>query len=145
MKTNRVFWGASAIVPTCVHESASTRARQLLRKYSRQVVWWGTIAEARSAFARANRNGLLDANDKQRAIRQLEILSKKWVEILPDSKVRDLATQLLDNHPLRTGDALQLAAALISCGNNPRRKVFVCFDDRLATVAEDVGFTVIKS
>ncbi|MGH9934774.1 MAG: type II toxin-antitoxin system VapC family toxin [Blastocatellia bacterium] len=145
MKTNRVFWDASAIVPTCVHESASTRARQLLRKYPRQIVWWGTIAEARSAFARAIRNGLLNANDKQRAIRQLEILSKKWVEILPDTKVRDLATQLLDNHPLRTGDALQLAAALISCGNNPRRKVFICFDDRLATVAENVGFKVIKA
>src|SRR5215467_5186035 len=26
--------------------------------------------------------------------------------------------------------------------DNPRRKVFVCFDDRLATVAEDVGFKV---
>jgi hypothetical protein len=145
MKTNRVFWDASAIVPTCAHESDSTRARQLLRKYSRQVVWWGTIAEARSAFARANRNGLLSASDKQRALRQLERLSKKWIEVLPDSKLRDLAVELLDDHPLRTGDALQLAAALISCGKNPRRRVFVCFDDRLADVAEKVGFNVIRA
>jgi hypothetical protein len=53
--------------------------------------------------------------------------------------------ELLDDHPLRTGDALQLAAALISCNQNPRRRTFVCFDDRLATVAEDVGFKVIKA
>ncbi|MGH9766062.1 MAG: type II toxin-antitoxin system VapC family toxin [Blastocatellia bacterium] len=145
MKTNRVFWDASAIVPTCVHEADSTRARQLLRKYSRQVVWWGTIAEARSAFARAIRKGLLNPNDKQRALQQLERLRKKWIEILPDSDLRDLAVELLDDYPLRTGDALQLAAALISCNKNPHRRVFVCFDDRLATVAEDVGFNVIKS
>ena len=145
MKTNRVFWDASAIVPTCVHESDSTRARQLLRKHSRQVVWWGTIAEARSAFARATRNGLLDANDKQRAIRQLERLSQKWREIVPDSKLRDLAMQLLDDHPLRTGDAFQLAAALVWCEENPRRRDFVCFDTRLADVAEEVGFNVIRA
>jgi hypothetical protein len=124
MKTNRAFWDASAIAPTCMHEADSTRAHQLLRKYSRQVVWWGTIAEVRSAFARADRKGLLDANDKQRALQQVE---------------------LLDDYPLRTGDALQLAAALISCNKNPRRRIFVCFDDRLAAVAEDVGFKVIKA
>src|SRR5574341_868731 len=145
MKTNRVFWDASAIVPTCVHESDSTQARQLLRKYSRQVVWWGTIAEVRSAFARANRKGLLSANDKQRALRQLERLSRKWREVAPDNKVRDLATRLLDDHPLRTGDAFQLAAALISCEEKPHRREFVCFDDRLADVAEKVGFNVIST
>jgi hypothetical protein len=94
MKTNRAFWDASAIAPTCMHEADSPRAHQLLRKYPRQVVWWGT---------------------------------------------------LLDDYPLRTGDALQLAAALISCNKNPRRRIFVCFDDRLAAVAEDVGFKAIKA
>lgn len=145
MKTNRAFWDASAIAPTCMHESDSTRAHQLLRKYPRQVVWWGTIAEVRSAFARADRKGLLDANDKQRALQQLKRLSRKWIEITPDARLRDLAVELLDDYPLRTGDALQLAAALISCNKNPRRRIFVCFDDRLATVAEDVGFKVIKA
>jgi predicted nucleic acid-binding protein len=145
MKRNRAFWDASAIVPLCAFESDSSRARQIMRKYSKQVVWWGTIAEARSAFARASRKGLLNVKDKEQAIRQLERLSHAWLEIAPGSAVRDIAVQLLEDYPLRTGDALQLAAALISCGNNPRRKVFVCFDDRLATVAEDVGFKVIKA
>ncbi len=145
MKTDRAFWDASAIAPTCMHEADSTRAHQLLRKYPRQVVWWGTIAEVRSAFARADRKGLLDANDKHRALQQLERLSRKWIEITPDAGLRDLAVELLDDHPLRTGDALQLAAALISCNKNPRRRIFVCFDDRLATVAEEVGFKVIKA
>jgi len=145
MKGNRTFWDASAIVPLCAFESNSSRARQIMRKYPKQVVWWGTMAEARSALARASRKGLLSVKDKEQAIRQLERLSHAWLEIKPDSAVRGLAVQLLDDYPLRTGDALQLAAALIACGNNPRRKVFVCFDDRLATVAEDVGFKVIKA
>lgn len=145
MKRNRAFWDASAIVPLCVYESDSSRARQIMRKHNKQIVWWGTMAEARSAFARADRKGLLSVKDKEQAIRQLERLSHAWIEIAPDSAVRDLAVQLLDNYPLRTSDALQLGAALISCGNNPRRKVFVCFDDRLATIAEDIGFNVINT
>jgi len=116
-----------------------------MRKYSKQTVWWGTMAEARSAFARASRKGSLSLKDKEQAVRQLERLSHAWLEIKPDIAVRDLAVQLLDDYPLRTGDALQLAAALIACGNNPRRQVFVCFDDRLATVAEEVGFKVITA
>src|SRR5215510_10361056 len=145
MKRTRTFWDASAIAPLCAFESNSSRARQIMRKYSKQTVWWGTMTEARSAFARASRKGSLSVKDKEQAVRQLERLSHAWLEIKPDTAVRDLAVQLLDDYPLRTGDALQLAAALIACGNNPRRQVFVCFDDRLATVAEEVGFKVITA
>ncbi len=145
MRRNRAFWDTSAIVPLCAHEDTSSRARQILRKHKKQVVWWGTIAEARSAFARAAHKGSLKVKDKDQAIRQLERLSQSWVEIAPDRAVRDLAVELLDDHPLRTSDALQLAAALISCGKNPCRIVFVCFDARLADAAENVGFNVIKA
>lgn len=145
MRTNQAFWDASAIVPLCVQEANSTLARRILRKYPKPIVWWGTLAEIRSAFARAFRNGVLTQKNKLLAQNQLDRLNQFWDEIPPDHRLRDLSVTLLDAHPLRTGDALQLAAALIWCGEKPRRKVFVCFDERLATVAEDIGFKVINT
>lgn len=145
MKDRQAFWDASAIVPLCLHEDTSTRARQILRKHPQQIVWWGTLAEARSAFARGHRKGALSLEDKDRAIRHLQKLSNSWRPIDPSQKLLDLAVQLLDDYPLRTGDALQLAAALDWCDENPHRRIFVCFDDRLAAAAKVVGFTVIAS
>jgi hypothetical protein len=46
------FWDASAIVPLCCSQTATSRGRKVLRELQRMVVWWGTPVEARSAFAR---------------------------------------------------------------------------------------------
>ena len=145
MKTKRGFWDASAIVPLCIQEDFSTPARQTLRHYPKPIVSWGTLVEARSAFARAYRNGVLTQAHKLRAQNQLERVSQGWQEVPPTDRLRVLAVTLLDTHPLRAGDALQLAAALVWCDEKPRRRIFVCFDDRLAIVAEEVGFTVITA
>ncbi len=145
MKDKQAFWDASAIVPLCLHEDTSTRARQITRKHPQHVVWWGTLAEARSAFARGHRKSILSIKDKEQAIRHLQKLSDSWRAVDPGRKLLDLAVQLLDDYPLRTGDAFQLAAALVWCDEKARRKVFVCFDDRLADVAEKVGFNVIRA
>lgn len=146
MRKPQAFWDASAIVPLCLYQTTSPRARQISRQTSDvQAVWWGTLAEVRSAFARALRNSRSDAGEHTRALRQLQRISHSWREIEPLPKVRELALQLLDAYPLRTGDALQLAAALYWCEEKPRRKTFVCFDDRLAESAKAVGFTVITA
>ncbi len=52
MRDKQTFWDASAVVPLCIHEGTSTGARQIMREHPQQIVWWGTLAEARSAFAR---------------------------------------------------------------------------------------------
>ncbi len=144
MKKRQAFWDASAIVPICLYQSTSQRARQISRQTSDvKAVWWGTMAEVRSAFARALRNSRSNTSEHARALRHLQKISQSWREIEPLPKVRELTLQLLDAHPLRTGDAFQLAAALYWCDEKPRRKVFVCFDDRLAEAANDLGFQVL--
>jgi predicted nucleic acid-binding protein len=145
MRDKRSFWDASAIVPLCIYQNSSQRARQIFRKYPDPVVWWATLAEVRSAFARAVRVERADANEHAHALRRLHALSNSWREVDPVNALRERALQLLDSHPLRTGDAFQLAAALAWCNENPHHRAFVCFDDRLATVAEEVGFKVIKA
>jgi predicted nucleic acid-binding protein len=106
------------------------------------VVWWGTSVEARSAFARLVRDGQLSDAERRTAIRLLGQLRGSWDEIQPSEKVRSLAEPLPDQYGVRAADALQLAAALLWCGELPQRRPFVCFDERLARAASEAGFVV---
>ena len=136
------FWDASAIVPLCCSQAASAQGRQLRRDLTRMVVWWGTPLEARSAFARLVRGGHISPDEHVAAVNLLGQLRATWDEILPKEKLRSLAEELPDAHRLRAADAVQLAAALVWCRERPRKRPFVCFDERLRTAASELGFIV---
>jgi predicted nucleic acid-binding protein len=107
--------------------------------------WWGTPIEARGALARLAREGVLDDRSSRFAATRLAMLRRSWAEVLPTEQVRLLAEDALDRHALRAADALQLGAALVWCSEKPRRRRFVCFDERLRRVADQVGFTVLPT
>ena len=136
------FWDASAIVPLCCSQPATSQGRRLRRELKRMVVWWGTPLEARSAFARLVREGKLTGDERVTAVRLLGQLRAAWDEILPTEKVRSLAEDLPDAHGLRASDAAQLAAALVWCRERPKQRPLVCFDEGLRTVAATLGFSV---
>ena len=136
------FWDASAVVPLCYSQAATTRGRNLQKELHRIVVWWGTTVEARSAFARLAREKTLTDAQRLAAIRRLDQLRRSWIEIVPSEGLRSLAERLPDQYNLRGGDAIQLAAALVWCRERPRRRPFVCFDERLAEAATASGFSV---
>jgi len=136
------FWDASAIVPLCCSQTASAQGRQLRRDLKRMVVWWGTPLEARSAFARLVREGDISPDERVAAVNLLGQLRVTWDEILPSETLRSLAEELPDTHRLRAADAAQLAAALVWCRERPRKRPFVCFDERLRTAAGELGFVV---
>jgi predicted nucleic acid-binding protein len=106
------------------------------------VVWWGTPLEARSAFARLVRDGEISPDERVVAVNLLGQLRATWDEILPTEKLRSLAEELPDAHRLRAADAAQLAAALVWCRERPRKRPFVCFDERLGAAASELGFFV---
>ena len=106
------------------------------------VVWWGTTVEARSAFARLVREEALTQAERDAAVQRLDQLRRTWIEIVPSERLRSLAERLPDQYSVRGADAFQLAAALIWCREQPRRRPFVCFDDRLAGAATTAGFSV---
>lgn len=143
MKTKQAFWDTSALAALCAREPTSAQARQWLRQYATPVVWWGTYAEAWSAFERTYRQNLLSHLEREVARKKLQQLAMIWIEVQPDDQVRRLSLELLEKYPLRTGDAFQLAAALVWCDEKPRRRTMMCFDVRLAEVARQVGFTVL--
>lgn len=136
------FWDASAIVPLCCSQPATTAGRGLLKQLQRMVVWWGTPVEARSAFARLVREGRLTEAQRVSAVKLLNQLRHSWDEIQPSEKVRSVAETLPDEHYVRAADAFQLAAALVWCRERPQRRPFVCFDERLAKAASDAGFAI---
>ena len=142
MKRTTAFWDASALVPLCVHEAASRHAQSHLRRFA-PVVWWGSLVEVHSAICRLHRETEISDADKQGAVARLRLLGRAWREILPGDEVRDFAMQLLDKHPLRAADGLQLAASLVWCGQRPSRRSFICGDQRLAKAAESAGFSVL--
>jgi len=143
MSKQPAFWDSSALVPLCLHESASRQAHSQLRRFL-PVVWWESLVEVHSAIARLHRLGKLSDGEKQKAISRLDLLNRNWREILPGDHVRDLAMRLLDAHDLRAADSLQLAAALTWCQQRPARREFLCGDERLSKAAIALGFSVLR-
>ena len=107
------FWDASAIIPLCLAEPWTSFLLQILAEDRLMIVWWGSMVECWSAFARLRREGIFDTRDEEQARTILARLATAWTEVLPSQAVRDHTVPILQGHPLRAADALQLAAALV--------------------------------
>lgn len=138
------FWDTSALVPLCCFQPQSANARQAARTYSPQVVWWGTVVEALSSLNRLTRQGNITVAESAQAFARLDYLRDRWNEIQPTEEVRDRAVRLLRIHKLRAADALQLAAALVWCGDRPQGRSLIGADGNLSEAAAAEGFTVIR-
>jgi predicted nucleic acid-binding protein len=110
-----------------------------------QAVWWATELEALSAIARLERSAELDVAVAGSALRRLQGLATAWSEVPAGEPVRRTARRLLRVHDLRTGDALQLAAAIVASENEPETLELVTLDDRLALAANREGFPVLPA
>jgi predicted nucleic acid-binding protein len=137
------FWDTSAVVPLLVSEPQTAAMMQLLSSDNDQTVWWGTRTECVSAVARNTRQRIINSHQEAQARVLLHLLSISWDEVLPTYWVRAVAEVLVDNHPLRAADALQLAAAFAWCAGQTRGREFVCLDRRLRDAARSEGFTVL--
>ena len=142
-KIERAFWDTSAVVPSCCHRDASQEMRRIARRIRRVAAWWGTTVEARSAFSRLVRDGKLTARGLKQAAARLEVHRASWVEVRPSDRVREVAETLPEQSGLRVLDSFQLAAAFVWCKEQPRGRLFVCCDVRLADAASKAGFDVL--
>ena len=140
-----IFWDTSAVVPLIVPERPSAECARLLRSDESMVVWGVTPVEAYSALQRRFREGKLAERTRLRAVRRLGLLKEAWAEVRDLDIVARRAERLLNLHPLRAADALQLAAALVVSEERPERLPFACLDAPLAAAARLEGFTVLPS
>lgn len=136
------YWDASALVALLVEEPSTSSARAALTEDAGIVTWWASRIECASAIARLERSAALSSFDAARALDILRRLADGWHEVLPSEALRETACRLLRIHPLRSADAMQLAAATVMAGGQPGRTGFLCFDRRLRDVAEHEGFLV---
>jgi hypothetical protein len=88
-----------------------------------------------SALARRARAGDVAAADAQRAVAALsgDLSALHIVELLPE--VTAQARALLQRHPLRAADAIQLASGCYLVEQLGEAVPFVAFDDRLRAAA----------
>ena len=133
------FWDTSALVPLCVRQAMTPRAMALHRTYD-LVVWWSTSVEMASAFARLVRMSQLTPGELAQARQLAADLADTWSVILPSDALRTKAAQLVERFDLRAADALQLAAALVWCGDVPQGRVFLTTDQKLREAALLSGF-----
>jgi len=103
-----------------------------------------TLAEISSAFNRRVREGALTPDEQARLRLAFRADCLTDYQLLPISQaIIDLSSDLLDRHPLRTLDAIQLATGLTAqrllMARNLAAPIFVSADDRLLSVAAAVG------
>lgn len=136
------FWDSSALVPLLAAERATPAIRTLYAEDPETVVWWATSVECASAIARLERDEALAARDATVAFARLDALAASWLHVEPTDEIRETARRLLRVHPLRSADALQLAAAFVAAERRPPTLTFVTLDERLAAAAGREGFVL---
>lgn len=136
------FWDTSALLPLFVYESATEHCQTLLRADPAVVVWEGTSVEMLSALARYRRHAK-GFDDLWPGVRR-EMLERwaTWSRVADWGRVVSPAQRLVTIHPLKAGDAFQLAAAIVASEDQPHRLPFVTRDRTLAAAAELEGFPV---
>ena len=125
-------------------ESQRQRVLSLLERDTVMLVWWATPVEVCSAIARYERSGDLSVGDAAGILERLEALALSWHELQPTARLRRTALRLLRVHPLRSADALQLAAAITATGEGSPSLEFVSLDDRLNEAASREGLRVLE-
>jgi len=140
-----MFWDSSALVPILLPETASETLTRLLAEDPEPVIWWATPLECQSAIQRRHRESPLPRAQVAATTERLRELVRHADSIAPTDEVRRRAARLLSFHPLRAADALQLAAALVWCEEQPHGESFVTLDDRLRDAALKEGFTTLPA
>lgn len=140
-----MFWDASAIVPLLIDEPQSEALAGQLKTDGEPAIWWTTPVECESSVQRRRREGLMAAAEIPAIHERLRSLLQHVDTVAPTDEVRRRAARLLAVHPLRTGDALQLAAALLWSEEQPHGEQFVSLDARLRDAAAREGFSLVPA
>jgi predicted nucleic acid-binding protein len=129
-----LYFDASALSKRYVREKGSVKVRRLLSADLPATSRYSAL-EIASALARRAREGAISEGDLDRALAALQddLAAMLLVELTPEVVTR--AQALLRRHPLRAGDAVQLASCLHLREELGDEVVLVAFDERLAVAA----------
>jgi predicted nucleic acid-binding protein len=137
------FWDTSALVPLVVLEPYTPRVRRWMAEDDDVVVWTLTRVELLSALARRRREPGVSPAALVAARRAILAVWERWSEVSAVDVVRRQAERIVERHPLRAADALQIGAALVAGGDDPESLAFVTLDTNQAEAAGREGLLVI--
>jgi predicted nucleic acid-binding protein len=136
------FWDTSALIPLMLDEPETGRMRRLLTEDGSIVTASITPIEIASVLWRRRHAGRLPVAAHHDADAMFAELSARWNEVAQTSATVQAALDVVTRHPLRTLDAIQLAAAIV-VSDQPSRLAFVTLDRNLAAAARAEGFPVV--
>lgn len=136
------FWDSSAIVPLLVLEKETEQCIKAFQSDQGIMVWTLSKVEVFSALCRRLREGAVKEIDFESAKKRTNDFFDMAFEIISVPKVKDRAIRLLQVHPLRAADALQLASVLVATQEDTSRVSIMSFDERVILAAKREGFTV---
>lgn len=137
-----VYFDTSALIKLYVEEEGTARVIGLIESSAgfRAVILDIALIEARSAIRRREREGDIPRPEADRILRRIDNDAASFFEVLPSgAAVRAEAARLLDRHPLRAYDAMQLAGCRIASRGAPGPWKFACADKRLCAAAGREG------
>ena len=137
------FFDASALVKRYIREQGSAQVRRLLRMGDVAVSRLSEV-EVVSAFARLAREKAISRTQRDRAAKAFIADLTAWhvVEVTPE--VVATARRLVMQHTLRSGDALQLAGALVlQAGMGDELQALVAYDHRVLDAARAEQLTAV--
>lgn len=136
------FWDTSALVSLVFEEPASAECRRAVREDPEIAVWMFAETEVLSAIHRARRGSRLAGEEIGTAERRLGQLLRRGRVLEDATLAKNESIDVIRRYALRTGDALQLAAARLWSDGSRKRRTFVVADVELADAARRDGFDV---
>ena len=128
------YFDASALVKRYLREKGSPKVQRLLAADVPATSRLSAV-EIASAVERRVREGFLSGEDRNRILAALDRDMTAMLVVEITAAVITGARLLLQRHPLRAGDAIQLASCLHLQEHVEEELTFVGFDDRLLTAA----------
>jgi hypothetical protein len=138
-----LFLDASALVKRYIRERGSTRIRRLLTEGDVAIARLSEV-EVASAFARLARAATISVAQRDRAMTTFIADLSLWTVVELTADTTRHARLLLLRHALRTGDAIQLASAMVLRDSIGELEAFVAHDARLLQAAQAEGMTVAR-
>lgn len=137
------YFDASVLVKRYVHEAGSANVRRLISSDTPATSRLSEI-EVTSALARRAREGTISTAERDRAIAAIGTDLSTMLVIELTAEVSARARILLQRHPLRAGDAIQLASCLYLQDEFGHKIPYVASDDRLIQAARAEGLQIVK-
>lgn len=141
------YFDTSSFLKFYIEENGSDIVQRLLIGNERHtfIISELTVLESHSAIRRREREGTISEERATSIIEQInqDKINRFVTQDISSATISE-AARLIDDHPLRSLDALQLAGSLVLRQERLIEPIFVCADNRLLEAASSEGMTIIN-